>query len=336
MESLQIGLGSLALMMLLALLVSFVGAWQEADATIGSVISTGALRPGHAVAWAAVLNGLGGLLFAPAITALVATGLLSPGLTDPATLIAGLATALCFAVLASRTHLPLDSLHVALGGLAGATLVQQDLSPMNLPGLLMVLAAIALAPLAAFAIGGCFSLLLAHLLRRSAPRSTDRLFRRAQWLSCGLFNLQRGNQHAQFALGLIWLSLMIAGLSDVDRSGPPIAFTLIIALAVAAGTLAGGHALLRRRGLRLARLRPVHACCSEAAAATTLAFASSWGLPVASRPPMTAAMAGSAQTGRMSLQRWGLDAPVIAAAVAAIPASAVLGAVFGKLFRLVI
>jgi hypothetical protein len=51
---------------------------------------------------------------------------------------------------------------------------------------------------------------------------------------------------------------------------------------------------------------------------------------------MTAAMAGSAQTGRMSLQRWGLDAPVIAAAVAAIPASAVLGAVFGKLFRLVI
>ncbi|MEN9774771.1 MAG: hypothetical protein RL322_1841 [Pseudomonadota bacterium] len=333
MEALQIGLGVLVLMLLLAGIMSFVSAWQEAESAISSVISTGALRPTHAVIAAALCNGVGPLLHAPQIALLIAVGVVHPATTDSSTVFAALGTALAFTALAARTGWSLNTMHGALGGLIGASLAAQGLGGLSVQGAAVPLVAAALAPLAGFVCAGLAWVILAHLLRRSAPRSTDRFFRNAQWLSFGALNLGRGHQHAQSALGLIGLSLILAGLLNADHPTLPAAFTWIIALLVGAGTLAGGFARLRQRRLRLSRIRPAHACCAESASALVLIMASQWGVPVANSHLSTAATIGASQSGPSTLRRWGIDAAVWVSALMSLPAAALTGAVLERLFR---
>lgn len=333
MELLQIGLGTLVLMMLLALVTSFAAAWNEAASSIESVVSTGALRPLHAVVLAAGLNGIGPFLFAPVIAALIATGLIDPVRVEPACLIAGLVTAIGFAAFGARIGLAPNTMHSALGGLIGASVAARGVEGLSPYGAWIPLVASVLAPLVALISAALVWIVLAHLLRRSSPRSTDRLARKAQWLSCGLFNLARGNQIAQTGLGLIWLALIMSGLVQSDETALGYVFTILVALTVGAGTLLGGLALIRRRRLSRARLRPAQASCAEGAAAVILAATSHAGIPVASPHLLTAAMLGASQSGRPSLKHWGINTAVLATAVLSLPAAAFAGAVIWRVTK---
>jgi len=333
MESLQIGLGTLVLMIVLALAVGFVGAWHEAASSVESVISTGALRPAHAVILAASLSSLGPLLLTPAIAALVATGLVDPGRIDAACVLAALTTALAFAVVGARLGLAPSSMHAALGALLGASIAAQGLGGLSVAGASMLLAASALAPAAAFTCAAIGWIVLARLLRRSNPRSTDRFARKTQWLTCGVFNLARGNQISQTGLGLIWLALIISGLVAAEDSAPGWVFSVLVACAVGAGTLAGGFSLIRQRRLRRARLRPAQAACAEAAAAAILAATSSAGIPVASPHALTASTLGASHSGRPSLKHWGINARVLATAALSLPGAALVGAVIWRIMQ---
>jgi PiT family inorganic phosphate transporter len=336
MELLQIGLGTLVLMIALTLAMSFVGAWQAAASSVESVISTGALRPAHAVILAASLNSLGPFLLTPAIAALVATGLVDPGRVDSACVLAALATALAFAVVGARLGLSPNSTHTALGALLGASIAAQGLGGLSVAGVSMLLTASALAPAAAFTCAAMGWIVLAHLLRCSNPRVTDRFARKTQWLTCGVFNVARGNQIAHTGLGLIWLALIISGLVAADDAAPGWVFSVLVALAVGAGTLAGGFALIRQHRLSRARLRPAQAACAEAAAAFILAATSSAGIPVASPHVLTASTLGASQSGRPSLKHWGINARVLATAVLSLPGAALVGAVIWRIIRTLI
>lgn len=334
MESLQIGLGTLVLMMVLALAMSFIAGWREAASSIESVIATGALRPDHAVVLAAGLNSIGALLFTPAIAALIATGWVDAARVEPAVVVAGLLTSLAYAVMGARLGLAPNTMHSLLGGLVGASVAAQGVNGLVLTGILLPLLACLLAPLAAFICAALGWIVLAHLLRRSSPLSTDRFARKSQWITCGLFNLTRGHQMAQTGLGVIWLALITAGLFRVDDAAPGPVFVGIVALSVGAGTLAGGFALIRQRRLRRARLRPVQAACAEGAAAVILMATAQAGIPVASPHALTAATLGASRSGRPSFRQWGIDAGVLAVAALSLPAAAFSGAVLWKLIRL--
>jgi PiT family inorganic phosphate transporter len=154
-----------------------------------------------------------------------------------------------------------------------------------------------------------------------------------QWVTCGLFNIARGNQIAQTGLGLIWFGLIISGLVHAGQPSLGYVFTIIVALAVAAGTLFGGLALIRGRRLRRARLRPAQAACSEGAAAVIMLVTAQSGIPVASPHLLTAATLGASQSGRPSLKRWGINTAVVGTAVLSLPAAAFAGAVIWRIMK---
>jgi PiT family inorganic phosphate transporter len=284
------------------------------------------MRPGRAVLFAATCNTLGPLIFAPAVAHLIASGLVDPSLMTPSILMVALVTTLAFAALGHRIGLSLNTMHTVLGAMLGASVAAQGFSGLEWFGALVTLAALALAPIAAWICATLLWILIARALQGRAPIPMERAFRKTQWLACGLFNLGRGHLLAQTGLGLIWLALIVAGLVQASKVEPPLALAGLLGLTVGAGTIAGGLAMIRSRRIWVARLRPAQACTADGAAALILATASQWGVPVASPHTQMAATIGASQPGRLSLRRWRVDARTVAAALFSLPGAALAGA----------
>ena len=97
--------------------------------------------------------------------------------------------------------------------------------------------------------------------------------------------------------------------------------------AIALGTLSGGWRIVKTMGSKITRLQPVGGVAAESAAAATLFFTSSAGIPVSTTHTITGAIVGVGATRRLSAVRWGVAGQIVWAWILTIPASATIGAV---------
>jgi len=101
------------------------------------------------------------------------------------------------------------------------------------------------------------------------------------------------------------------------------------------GTLFGGWRIVKTMGSKLTELKPVHGSCAETGGAITL-FAATWlGVPVSTTHTITGAIIGVGATRRTSAVRWGLAHGIVIAWVITLPATAIVGALFYEVSRLV-
>src|SRR5215204_5926449 len=78
----EISLGVLILLVALALAFDFMNGLHDAANSIATVVSTGVLRPHHAVAFAAFFNFVAILIFHLKVAATVGKGIVEPGMID--------------------------------------------------------------------------------------------------------------------------------------------------------------------------------------------------------------------------------------------------------------
>ena len=74
MTGLEIGTGTLVLLIVLALAFDFMNGFHDAANSIATVVSTGVLKPHHAVAFAAVFNFIALFIFHLKVAATVGKG----------------------------------------------------------------------------------------------------------------------------------------------------------------------------------------------------------------------------------------------------------------------
>src|SRR5207249_7188935 len=86
--------------------------------------------------------------------------------------------------------------------------------------------------------------------------------------------------------------------------------------------LTGGWRIVKTMGSKITRLQPVGGFSAETAAATTLFFTASRGIPVSTTHTITGAIVGVGATQRLSAVRWGVAGQVVWAWVLTIPAAA--------------
>ena len=82
MKTAQTTLWVVALLVFMAIAFDFMNGFHDAASSIATVVSTGVLKPGHAVAFAALFNLLALFVFHLSVAATVGKGIVQLGIVD--------------------------------------------------------------------------------------------------------------------------------------------------------------------------------------------------------------------------------------------------------------
>lgn len=326
METVQAALWVVGLLVILALLFDFMNGFHDAANSIATVVSTGVLRPGQAVLFAAFFNFVAIFIFHLSVAATVGKGIVEPGIVDTHVVFGALLGAISWNFLTWYYGIPSSSSHALIGGIVGAAVAKAGTGSLLSAGILKTVAFIFISPLLGFLLGSFMMVLVAWLFRRVRPLKADKWFRRLQLLSAGAYSLGHGGNDAQKTIGIIWMLLIATGYSTVAEQSPPIWVIVCCYTAIGAGTMFGGWRIVKTMGQKITKLKPVGGFCAETGGAMTLFLATILGIPVSTTHTITGAIVGVGSVQRASAVRWGVAGNIVWAWVLTIPASAIVAA----------
>ncbi|MEY4482380.1 MAG: hypothetical protein RIQ84_1542 [Pseudomonadota bacterium] len=326
MTPVEMSIWVVALLVGLALLFDFMNGFHDAANSIATVVSTGVLKPQHAVAMAAFFNFIAILIFQLKVAATVGKGTIDPSIVDHYVIFGALVGAIFWNIVTWWGGIPSSSSHALIGGLVGAALAKAGPSALISSGVIKTVAFILVSPLLGFALGALLMLLCSWLCFRMSPAHVDRWFRRLQLVSASMYSLGHGGNDAQKTIGIIWLLLLTGGYMSTADTAPPMWVIVSCYVAIGLGTLFGGWRIVKTMGQKITKLKPFGGFCAETGGAMTLFLAGALGIPVSTTHTITGAIVGVGSARRMSSVRWGLAGSIVWAWVLTIPASALVAA----------
>ena len=327
MVSVQVALWVLVALVALALIFDFMNGFHDAANSIATVVSTGVLKPFQAVAFAAFFNVAAIFLFKLSVAATIGKGIVEPGVVDQFVVFGALMGAITWNLLTWWYGIPSSSSHALIGGIVGAVVAKAGAGKLIGAGIFKTVAFIVVSPLLGFTLGSLLMVAVAWIFRRASPLRVDKLFRRMQLVSAGLYSLGHGGNDAQKTIGIIWLLLISTGTVAATDKAPPNWVIWSCYLAIGLGTLFGGWRIVKTMGQRITKLKPVGGFCAETGGAITLFLATSLGIPVSTTHTITGAIVGVGAARRASAVRWGVAGNIVWAWVLTIPASAFVASV---------
>jgi PiT family inorganic phosphate transporter len=327
MDSLHISIYVLGLLVFLALVFDFMNGFHDAANAIATVVSTGVLRPQTAVAMSAMFNFVAIFTVGLHVASTVGKGTVDPHIVDHYVVFGALVGAIIWNVITWYYGIPSSSSHALIGGLVGAAVAKSGTGALVGGGLLKTVQWIILSPLLGFILGSLVMLAVSWIFVRTPPRKVDTWFRRLQLVSAAAYSLGHGGNDAQKTIGIIWMLLIVAGVSKAGDTAPPLWVIIACYTAISMGTLFGGWRIVRTMGQKITKLKPVGGFCAESGGAITLFIASSIGVPVSTTHTITGAIVGVGSAQKASAVRWGVAGNIVWAWVFTIPASAFMAAI---------
>ena len=315
---------TLVLLVALALAFDFMNGFHDAANSIATVVSTGVLKPHHAVMWAAFFNVVAVLLLELKVAATVGKGIVSPDFIDNHVIFGALFGALLWNIATWFFGIPSSSSHALIGGMIGATIAKAGTAPLLAPGIIKTAAFIVLSPLIGFTLGAAIMLLVSWIFFRTPPRKMDIWFRRLQLVSSALYSIGHGSNDAQKTMGIIWLLLISAGVTTPSHLPAWVIYSCFAAIGL--GTLFGGWRIVKTMGQRITKLKPVGGFAAETGGAITLFGASAFGIPVSTTHTITGSIVGVGSATRARAVHWGVAGNIVVAWVLTIPASGAMAA----------
>jgi inorganic phosphate transporter, PiT family len=329
-----IAFGVVVMLVVLALLFDFMNGFHDAANSIATVVSTGVLKPGQAVAFAAFFNVAAIFFFQLKVAATVGKGIVEPGIVDQHVVFGALVGAIAWNLVTWWYGIPSSSSHALIGGIVGATLAKAGTAPLVMSGVLKTVAFIFISPLMGFLLGSLLMVAVSWICLRMSPIKVDNIFRRLQLVSAGLYSLGHGGNDAQKTIGIIWLLLIAAGYTQASDKLPPSWVIWSCYLAIGLGTMFGGWRIVKTMGQRITKLKPVGGFCAETGGAITLFVATGLGVPVSTTHTITGAIFGVGSVRNASAVRWGLAGHIVMAWIVTIPTTAIIAAIFYGVSRL--
>jgi PiT family inorganic phosphate transporter len=327
MGSVQTALWVVAMLVILAVVFDFMNGFHDAANSIATVVSTGVLKPGQAVLFAAFFNFIAIFIFHLSVAATVGKGIVQPGIVDTHVVFGALIGAITWNLVTWYYGIPSSSSHALIGGIVGAVMAKSGAGALVAGGILKTVAFIFVSPLLGFLLGSLMMVVVAWVCRRATPSRVDRWFRRLQLVSAGAYSLGHGGNDAQKTIGIIWMLLIATGYTSASDSAPPTWAIVSCYVAIAAGTMFGGWRIVKTMGQKITKLRPVGGFCAETGGALTLFLATAMGIPVSTTHTITGAIVGVGSTQRASAVRWGVAGNIVWAWIFTIPASAFVAAI---------
>ncbi len=327
MATVQVALWVVIVLVVLAILFDFMNGFHDAANSIATVVSTGVLKPGQAVVFAAFFNLIAIFIFHLSVAATVGKGIAQPGVVDVHVVFGALIGAISWNLVTWYYGIPSSSSHALIGGIVGAVISKTGTSGLVASGIWKTVAFIFVSPLLGFLLGSMMMIVVAWSFRRATPSRVDRWFRRLQLVSAGAYSLGHGGNDAQKTIGIIWMLLIATGYASAADATPPTWVIVSCYAAIALGTMFGGWRIVKTMGQKITKLKPVGGFCAETGGALTLFLATALGIPVSTTHTITGAIVGVGSTQRASAVRWGVAGNIVWAWIFTIPASAFVAAI---------
>jgi PiT family inorganic phosphate transporter len=323
---------------IVALVFDFLNGFHDAANSIATVVSTRVLSPTQAVVWAAFFNFVAAFVFVTGVAQTIGTGLVHTDVVDVYVVFGGLMGAIVWNIITWLLALPTSSSHALVSGIAGAAIAKAGFGAIIVgAGWGMILLFLFLSPAIGFVLGALNMIVVAWVFRRSTPYRVDKLFRRLQLLSAGVYSLGHGGNDAQKTMGIIVLLLISAGKRDWAYVGQvhmpwihhEYGMPIILACngAIALGTMFGGWRIIKTMGSGITRLQPVGGFCAEMSAATTIIGATLGHIPISTTHAITGSILGVGTTKGVRSVRWIWGQRIVMAWVLTLPCAAFMAAV---------
>ena len=316
----------LGIVVFTALAFDFTNGFHDTANVVATSISTRAMSPQFAVAFAAVLN-FAGAFISLEVAATVAKDVVDAGAITTTVIFGGLVGAIAWNLITWYFGLPSSSSHALIGGVVGASFVASGADAVFGEGILgKVLIPAVIAPILAFVVGGIGIVICYRLLGRQRPGPVVRGFRFGQILSGGLLALAHGTNDAQKTMGVITLALVANGSIGSDADVP----TWVIvsaASAIALGTYMGGWRIIKTMGTRIIKMDAAQGFSAQGAGAAVILSSSHFGFPLSTTQVIAGGVMGAGAGKRLSAVRWGVAGNIVTAWLLTLPAAAAMGAV---------
>lgn len=316
----------------LALFFDFTNGFHDTANAIATSISTKAIPPRIAVAGAAILNFLGAFVSLE-VAATVAKGVVNAEAISLTIVLAGVVGAITWNLITWRFGLPTSSSHALIGGVAGAAIAAGGFGVVNWSGIEnKVLIPSLIAPLLGIIGAGLLMYIILRVVRKRSSTKVNKVFKRLQLVSASFVAFTHGTNDAQKTMGIIALALLIA--YPQNSFEVPLWVIVSSALAMAAGTYAGGWRIINTLGRRLVKLEPPQGFAAETTTATILWGTAQFGFPVSTTHTISGSILGAGVASNFSEVRWRVARSIIIAWVVTIPCAAAVGALMQLVDRL--
>src|SRR5919199_3746566 len=259
---------AVVVIVLVALAFDYTNGFHDAANAIAVAVPTKALTPRVALALAAIAN-FAGALISTKVAATVGKGIIDPptGTGGLQIVFAALIGAITWNLITWYFGLPSSSSHALIGGLVGAALAAAH--SVQWAGVFdKVVVPMVLSPLVGFGLGYLFMLAILWAFHRANAHRANRGFRYAQIASSATMAIGHGLQDAQKTMGIITLALFTAG--SISTFDVPLWVILAAALAISAGTYAGGYRIMRTLGRRIIQLQPAGGFAAQTVASAVM------------------------------------------------------------------
>jgi inorganic phosphate transporter, PiT family len=317
-----------------ALVFDFTNGFHDTANVVATSISTHAMPPRIAVAYAAVFNFVGAFI-SLAVAATVAKDVVDAGVITPTVVFAGLVGAIAWNLATWYFGLPSSSSHALIGGVVGSAFVASGADAVLSDGVLgKVLVPAVVAPVLAFIVGVIAINLVYGIVGRERPGPVNRGFRLGQVVSGGLLALAHGTNDAQKTMGVITLALIANGNLSQD-SDVPTWVVIAAASAISLGTYFGGWRIIRTMGTRIIKMDAAQGFSAQGAGAAVILASSHYGFPLSTTQVISGGVMGSGAGKKLSAVRWGVAGNIVVAWLLTLPAAAAIGGAtygFSQLF----
>ncbi|MEN6320189.1 MAG: inorganic phosphate transporter [Syntrophaceae bacterium] len=312
-------------LILVALFFDFLNGFHDSANAISTVVSTRALPPKYAVAWAAFFEFAAVFFVGVHVANTIGTGIINPAIVNNSLILSALSGAIIWNIITWYFGLPSSSSHALIGGLIGAGLMEGGTSVLVWSGIIKTSVFIVLSPTIGLVLGLLMMILVLNLSRYSAPDRTNSYYRKLQLLSSAIYCMGHGSNDAQKTMGVIAMILFSQGMLGPTFYVP----TWVIVscyIVISLGIMSGGWRIVKTMGTKITKLEPIGGFCVEIAAAVSIIGASIAGIPVSTTHTVTGAIVGVGSTKRLTAVRWGVAGNIVWAWILTIPMAALISA----------
>ena len=314
----------------LAVVFDFINGFHDAANSISTIVSSRVLTPFQAVLWAAMFNFIAFFVakyvigeFGIANT--IAKTVWEEFITLPV-ILSGLVAAITWNLLTWRLGIPSSSSHTLIGGFAGAAICAAGFKSIHMAVIVKIASFIVLAPVIGLFISAVITLGVLWTFKKMNANKAERVFKRLQLFSSGLFSLGHGLNDSQKVMGIIATAMISMGWIDsVDNVPDWVPLTCFGAIGL--GTMMGGWRIVKTMGTKITKVTSLEGVCAETAGALTLFLTEIWKIPVSTTHTITGAIMGVGAVKRLSAVRWNITISLLWAWILTIPVSAILAAV---------
>ena len=334
----------LALIVILTLGATVVNGATDAPNAIATVVGTKAMRPGPAIAMAAVCNfvGLAGITMVSSAVALTIFKMVDFGGDNHAALIAlaaAMVAIIVWGVAAWYFGIPTSQSHSLIAGITGAAIaLQGGLAGVNGDEWMKVIYGLVISTFLGFGTGWLFTRLIKKLCWHLSRAKANSFFKWAQICSGAGVAFMHGAQDGQKFMSIFMLAIMMTAGMGMDLSGVAMPMWLMIfcAFNMGFGTAVGGERIIKSVGMDMVKLEAFQGFAASLSTFVSLMLATFGGLPVSTTHTNTTAIMGVGAAKSPKSVKWSIAIDMVKTWVLTFPGCGILGFACAKLFLMIL